>query len=124
MSTHPRYRFKVTPNSNAASCVNGAGSPLPKFLTYFCQVIACNDGDWTIDHRWTYVDTSLFQLVQGLRYMFPRRMATLEPDYPDLVRLHDQVARLPGIKAYLASGRRQPFNQDGIFRHYPELDGD
>jgi glutathione S-transferase len=51
-------------------------------------------------------------------------MATLEPDYPDLVRLHDQVARLPGIKAYLASGRRQPFNQDGIFRHYPELDGD
>jgi len=97
---------------------------LPKFLTYFCQVIACNDGDWTIDHRWTYVDTSLFQLVQGLRYMFPRRMATLEPDYPDLVRLHDQVARLPGIKAYLASGRRQPFNQDGIFRHYPELDGD
>lgn len=97
---------------------------LPKFLTYFCQVIACNDGDWTIDHRWTYVDTSLFQLVQGLRYMFPRRMATLELDYPDLVRLHDQVARLPGIKAYLASGRRQPFNQDGIFRHYPELDGD
>ena len=29
----------------------------------------------------------------------------------------------PGIKAYLASPRRIAFNESGIFRHYPELDG-
>ena len=81
-----------------------------------------NPGDWIIDHRWTYADTSLFQLVDGLRYMFPERMATLEPDYPNVVRIRDQVAELPGIRAYLKGLRRLPFNEDGIFRHYPELD--
>ena len=69
------------------------------------------------------VDTSLFQLVEGLRFMFPRRMAAVEADYPRLVACHDAVAELPGIKAYRASNRCIPFTQDGIFRHYPELDG-
>jgi glutathione S-transferase len=95
---------------------------LPKFLGWFDAAIRKTPGDWLIDHHWTYADTSLFQLVAGLRYMFPRRMATLEPDYPALVRLHDAVAALPGVRAYLKSGRRLPFNEDGIFRHYPELD--
>ena len=54
--------------------------------------------------------------------MFPHRMAALEPDYPALIRLRDAVADLPGIRAYLKSARRLPFNTDGIFRHYPELD--
>ncbi len=93
---------------------------LPKFLTYFED--ALNGADWLVDHRWTYADTSLFQLVEGLRYMFPQRMATLEPDYPGLIALHDRVAGLPGIRAYLKSDRRLAFNEDGIFRHYPELD--
>jgi glutathione S-transferase len=97
---------------------------LPKFLKYFEHAAGCNPGDWLIDHRWTYADTSLFQLVAGLRYMFPRRMAAIEGDYPALIRLHDQVAELPGIKAYLASDRRLPFNRQGIFRHYPELDSE
>jgi glutathione S-transferase len=95
---------------------------LPKFLGWFDAAIRKTPGDWLIDHHWTYADTSLFQLVAGLRYMFPRRMATLEPDYPALVSLHDAVAALPGVRAYLKSGRRLPFNEDGIFRHYPELD--
>ncbi len=95
---------------------------MPKFLRHFEAVTGANDGGWVIDDRWTYIDTSLFQLIEGLRYMFPRRMATLEPDLPGLVRIHDQVAELPRIKAYLASDRRIAFNQDGIFRHYPELD--
>ena len=95
---------------------------MPKFLTYFEQAVDANPGDWIIDHRWTYVDTSLFQLVEGLRYMFPKRMATLEPDYPNVVRIRDQVVSLPGIRAYLKSPRRLAFNEDGIFRHYPELD--
>lgn len=95
---------------------------LPKFLGYLEKASTANPGDWIIDHRWTYVDTSLFQLVEGLRYMVPQRMATLERDYPNLVRIRDQVAELPGIRTYLKSERRLAFNEDGIFRHYPELD--
>ena len=95
---------------------------LPKFLGHFEDAALANPGDWLIDHKWTYADTSLFQVIEGLRYMFPQRMKTLEHDYPTLVRIHHQVAALPGIKAYLKSDRRVAFNTDGIFRHYPELD--
>ncbi|KQM87377.1 glutathione S-transferase [Sphingomonas sp. Leaf23] len=97
---------------------------LPKYLRYFNGLIGEHSGPWAIDHRWTYVDTSLFQLVEGLRYAFPRRMATLERDLARLIAIHDQVAKLPGIAAYLASDRRIAFNTDDIFRHYPELDAD
>lgn len=95
---------------------------LPKFLGYFEAAADTNPGAWLIDDRWTYADTSLFQLVEGLRYMMPQRMAAIEADYPGVLRIRDQVAGLPGIAAYLASDRRLPFNTDGIFRHYPELD--
>ncbi len=95
---------------------------MPKYLGHFEDAAQANTGDWLIDHKWTYADTSLFQVIEGLRYMFPKRMKTLEPDYPNLVRIHDQVAALPGIKAYLKSDRRVAFNTDGIFRAYPELD--
>ncbi|WNO53393.1 glutathione S-transferase [Stakelama saccharophila] len=95
---------------------------MPKFLRHFEAAAKSNEGDWLIDHRWCYTDCSLFQLVEGLRYMFPKRMKTLEPDLPKLIGIHDAVAELPGIKAYLDSNRRLAFNEDGIFRHYPELD--
>ena len=95
---------------------------MPKYLGHFEDAAQANPGDWLIDHKWSYADTSLFQVIEGLRYMFPKRMKTLEPDYPNLVRIHDQVAGLPGIKAYLKSDRRLAFNTDGIFRAYPELD--
>lgn len=95
---------------------------MPKYLDYFEQAAEANHGDWLIDGRWTYADTSLFQLWEGLNYMFPRRTATLAPRYPGLKRVRDLVADLPGVRAYLASERRVPFNEDGIFRHYPELD--
>lgn len=95
---------------------------MPKFLAHFEDAAKANPGEWLIDHRWTYADTSLFQLVEGLRYMFPRRIAAIEGDYPQLLKIHAQVKTLPGIAAYLASTRRLPFNTDGIFRHYPELD--
>ena len=71
----------------------------------------------------TYPDVSLYHVIAGLRYALPRAMAKIEPDYPRLVALHDKVAALPKIKAYLKSKRRQPFNDYGLFRHYPELDG-
>lgn len=95
---------------------------MPKFLRHFDDAVNCNPGEWLIDGHWTYADTSLFQLIEGLRYMFPQRMRALEPDYPALIRVHDMVAELPGIRAYLKSDRRIAFNEDGIFRHYPELD--
>jgi glutathione S-transferase len=95
---------------------------LPKFLGHFEDAAQANPGEWLIDHKWTYADASLFQIVEGLRYMFPKRMKRLEPDYPNLIRIHGQVADLPGIKAYLKSDRRLAFNTDGIFRAYPELD--
>ena len=97
---------------------------MPKYLGHFEDAATANDGDWLMGARWTFADCSLFQLVEGLRYMFPKRMATLEPDYPALFRIRDCVADLPGIKAYVASDRRLVFNTDGIFRHYPELDAD
>ena len=95
---------------------------MPKFLGYFEAATKAVDGDWLTGEAWSYADTSLFQLVEGLRYMFPKRMTAIEGDYPGLVALHDRVAALPGIAAYLASARRIAFNTDGIFRHYPELD--
>lgn len=95
---------------------------LPKFLSHFEDAATAQDGDWLTGARWCYADTSLFQIVEGLRYMFPKRMAAIEGDYPGLIALHDRVAALPGIAAYLKSARRIAFNEDGIFRHYPELD--
>lgn len=95
---------------------------LPKFLDYFEAAAAAHPGDWIGGDAWSHVDTSLFQLIEGLRYMFPQRMAALEPDYPGVIAIRNRVAALPGVAAYLASDRRLPFNQDGIFRHYPELD--
>jgi glutathione S-transferase len=97
---------------------------IPKFLDYFEGVVARNPGKggWAIGSRLTYVDLSLFQLIEGLRYAFPKTMKKLAPSYPALTALHDKVAARPNIAAYVASERRIPFNEDGIFRHYPELD--
>ena len=69
------------------------------------------------------IDLSLFQLVAGLRYAFPKRMKAFEKEIPELRELHDRVAGRPKIAAYLASERRIAFNEDGIFRCYKELDG-
>jgi glutathione S-transferase len=97
----------------------------PKYLGYFESVLAANAarGGWLVGGRLTYADLSLFQLVAGLRYALPRAMARLERKVPRVVAVHDRVAARPRIAAYLASGRRLPFGEDGIFRHYPELDG-
>jgi len=98
---------------------------LPKFLDYFEQILKRNPKgtDYLVSKSVSYVDLSLFQMVAGLRYAFPRTMAKLQVKYPRIVALHDRVAVQPRLAAYLASPRRLPFNQEGIFRHYPELDG-
>jgi glutathione S-transferase len=95
---------------------------LPKFLGYFERVLADGTGGWLLGRSFSYVDLSLFQMVAGLRYAFPRTMERLAPRHPRTVELHDRVTARPRIAAYLESKRRIPFNQHGIFRHYPELD--
>jgi glutathione S-transferase len=74
--------------------------------------------------RLSYVDLSLFQVVAGLRYAFPRTMAQLEKRVPRVIALHGGVAERPRISAYLASPRRLAFSEEGIFRHYDELDAE
>jgi glutathione S-transferase len=98
---------------------------IAKFLGYFEGVLERNPrGDrWLVGARPTYADLSLFQAVEGLSYAFPRAMQRQAKRYPKVVALHDRVASRPRIEAYLASARRIPFNEEGIFRHYPELDG-
>jgi glutathione S-transferase len=97
---------------------------VPKFLGYFERVLAQNPrrGGYLVGGRLSYVDLSMFQMVAGLRYAFPRTMARIEPELPGLLALHDRASARPRIAAYLASKRRLAFNEDGIFRHYPELD--
>ena len=96
---------------------------MPKFLAWFERILA-HRGDWLAGERWSYADLSLFQLVGGLGFAFPRRMAAIEGDAPRVMALHGRVAALPELADYLASERRLPFSADGIFRHYPELDGE
>jgi glutathione S-transferase len=97
---------------------------LPKFLGYFERILRRDPKKSRyLMSKVSYVDLSLFQMIAGLRYAFPRAMARLEPKYPRLVALHDEVMARPRIAVYLSSPRRLSFNQQGIFRHYPELDG-
>jgi len=97
---------------------------IPKFLEYFERVLNANadDGEFLSGRSLSYVDLSLFQMIAGLRYSFPRTMKKLEPDYPRVIKVHDQVRARPRIASYLASPRRLPFNEQGIFRHYPEFE--
>ena len=93
---------------------------LPKFLGYFERVLARHEH--LIGDKLSYVDLSAFQVVCGLEYAFPHAMKRISPTLPKLLSLRDRVAARPNLKQYLASKRRLPFNEQGIFRHYPELD--
>ncbi len=93
---------------------------IPKFYGYFERLLSRTGH--LVGEACCHAEISLFQIVEGLRYAFPNTMARLEPDYPHLAALRDTIAARPGIARYLASDRRIPFNEHGIFRHYPELD--
>lgn len=98
---------------------------IPKFLGWFEKTLKGNPSgsDWLVGDRLTYADLSLFQIVEGLRYAFPKTAGHALEKTPLVVAIHDRVSALPRIAAYLKSERRILFNEDGIFRHYPELDG-
>ena len=96
---------------------------LPKFLDYFERVLAANDAsDWLVGTERSWADLALFQVVTGVRYAFPNAVDAIAAEYPGVFALRDRVAALPNIATYLDSDRRIPFNEDGIFRHYRELD--
>ncbi len=98
---------------------------IPKFLGWFEGILARNpeDAGQLVGSAVTYADLSLFQIVEGLLYAFPRRMQRTLIDVPRVAALHRAIAQHPRIRAYLDSNRRIAFNEQGIFRHYPELDG-
>ena len=97
---------------------------VPKFLAYFETVLTRSRprGAYLAGAQLSYADLSLFQIVEGLRYAFPKAMLQAERSLPLVAALGGRVASRPRIAAYLASKRRIPFNEDGIFRHYRELD--
>src|SRR5262249_1808494 len=99
-------------------------SRVPKFMNWLEEILAGNPkgGGHLVGARLTYADLSLFQAVEGLSYAFPNLMARTLRKYQRVSTLRDAVAARPRIKAYLASSRRIPFNEHGIFRHYAELD--
>lgn len=100
-------------------------SRMPKFLGYFERVMAGNGRNrtWMVGARISYVDLSMAQVIAGLHYAFPMASRRVLRKCPRLRALHDEVFSRPNIVRYVASGRRLAFNNDGIFRRYPELDG-
>ena len=96
---------------------------VPKFLGYFERVLAKSGGPYLLGGKLTYADLSLFQMLEGLRYAFPNAMKRQEKKIPRALALRERVVQRPRIAAYVASKRRIPFNEQGIFRHYKELDG-
>ncbi|HEX3141151.1 MAG TPA: glutathione S-transferase [Rhizobacter sp.] len=97
---------------------------MPKFLHWFERIVQRNPGGprHLVGGKLSYADLSLFQLIEGLRYAFPKAAERVLARTPLIVELHDRVAALPRVAAYLRSERRIPFNEQGIFRRYPELD--
>src|SRR5688572_26241056 len=93
---------------------------LPKFLGFFERVLGGREH--LVGDSLSYVDLSMFQLIEGLRFGFPRTMARIERDYRGLVAVHDRIGARPNVAAYLKSPRRLPWNARGVFRHYPELE--
>ena len=96
---------------------------LPKFLGYFERLLASQRGQkYLVGAKLTYVDLSMFRMIAGLSYAFPNAMARVARGHKRLFALHARIQERPRISAYLASERRIPFNDQGIFRHYAVLD--
>jgi glutathione S-transferase len=99
---------------------------IPKYLGYFERILkgGGESGAGLAGAALTYADLSLFQAVRGLQYAFPRAMNALAPKLEATLALAERVEQRPRIAAYLKSERRIAFNEQGIFRRYPELDDD
>jgi glutathione S-transferase len=120
ISVDKRYELQKPAAKDRAAAFRRAR--LPKFLGYLERNLERN-GDVLVGDAISYVDLAAFQVVEGLSYAFPRAMARVRGEIPRLLALRDRVAQRPRLLHYLTSPRRLPFNQQGIFRHYEELDG-
>ena len=95
---------------------------IPKYLGYFEDAVTKNGGKHLVGTKMTYGDLSMFQIVEGLTYAFPKAMKRIAKKIPNLMKLHERVATDKKLSEYFLSARRIAFNEDGIFRHYPDLD--
>jgi glutathione S-transferase len=96
---------------------------LPKFLGYFERIIELNaHAPWMVGARLSYADLSMAQVVAGLQYAFPSASRKAFRRCPRLLALHDAAFARPRIARYVTSGRRLPFNNEDLFRHYLALD--
>ncbi|MGK9286603.1 glutathione S-transferase [Sinorhizobium meliloti] len=97
---------------------------VPKYFRWFESVLARNQAGsgHLVGDRLSYADLSLFQVIEGMSFAFPKLMSRVKYDYPNMMVLHGRVSGLPRIAEYLRSERRLPPNNNDIFRHYPELD--
>ncbi len=124
--THHPVAVGLTYEAQKPEAVRAAeafcGDRIPKFLAWFERVLDRNGSGYLVGRAVSYADLSLFQLVAGLRYAFPKATARALSTVPNVAALHGAIARRPRIAAYLASDRRLPFGEAGIFRRYPELD--
>jgi glutathione S-transferase len=102
---------------------------IPKFFGWFETLLERNppNNGAVVPHlvgaRLSYADLSLYQVVDGLLYALPKATRRALKKTPFLAALHERIPTNRRVTAYLASDRRLPFNEEGIFRHYPELDG-
>lgn len=102
---------------------------IPKFFSYFARTLKHNaeksgQGRYLVSDRLTYADTTVWQVLDGLYFAFPKEMAARkeEEEFRELLGpFYDGVKEEKGIKEYLASGRRMEYSM-GLFRRYPELD--
>ena len=123
---HPLTTSRYYEDQRDAALVRAAAfrkERIPKYLEWFERVLACNPGGSVhlVGAAFSYADLSLFQLVEGLRYAFPIAGVRALSRTPAVARLHARVAQQELVRAYLASPKRIAFNEDGIFRRYPEL---
>lgn len=95
---------------------------LPRFYAHFEAALGAHDGPFVLGDQWTHVDTSLYQVMEGIDYAFPAFARAIDGDYPHMQALQGAVPEIAGVADYLVSERRIAFNEEGIFRHYPELD--
>lgn len=95
---------------------------IPKYLIHFDNAVAAHGGPFTLGQQPSHVDTSLFQVMEGLDYAFPNYMKQMQGSWPHLEGLQAAVPEIESLAEYLASEHRLEFNEDGIFRHYEELD--
>lgn len=99
---------------------------IPKFLGYFERLLMGNKehggGRYLVGCKLSFADTTVWQVLSGLEFAFPREIEARKQEYPTLFeKFYPSIREEKGIKEYLASNRRLPFGM-GVYRHYPELD--